>query len=85
MSYRCSPKRKYKGIVFNNSFYSILINLLADAQRTEKARFWWHWLDATNDNPEEEWRWTVKGKEIPLSVTPTHWDFEEPANSKLME
>ena len=59
--------------------------LLADGQRTEKARFWWHWLDATNGNPEEEWRWTVKEKEIPLSVTPTYWDFEEPANSKLIE
>ena len=54
-----------------------------DGPRREKAQFWWHWLDATNDNPEEEWRWTVKGKEIPLSETPTYWDFEEPANSKF--
>ena len=55
--------------------------LFVDGPRRIKGLFWWHWLDATNDNSEEEWKWTVKGIEIPLSETPTYWDFEEPSNS----
>ena len=79
-----------KGSTFTfESFHSTMRSTIkwsylefADGPRREKAQFWWHWLYATNDNPEEEWRWTVKGKEIPLSDTTTFWDFEEPSNSK---
>ena len=72
----------YQLIICNNTpLIQQISDRFTDGPRREKANFYWHWLDATNDNPEREWRWTVKGAQIPLSETSTFWDYDEPSTS----